>query len=163
MTPAARPAGVARMAEGLACAAVGGLLLLALATTVDIAMRYLFARPIRGFVEISALAGAVLLAACMPHLLVARANIAVDALGSKLGGRWHPRLDAFGAAMTAAFFTLMAWQYILFAAELRGTGQAIPVLRWAAWPWWAAVAAMVCAAAICAWGTLRRDREGAAG
>ena len=42
---------------------VGGLLLLAAGTALDVLLRYAFASPIRGFVDIASLTGAVLLAA----------------------------------------------------------------------------------------------------
>jgi hypothetical protein len=52
-------------------------------------------------------------------------------------------LDRFAVLVTAGFFGLMAWQYLRFAADLKDTAQAIPVLRWPVWPWWAAVAACI--------------------
>jgi TRAP-type C4-dicarboxylate transport system permease small subunit len=136
-----------RAAEWLAIACTAGLLLLAVATTLDVVLRYAFAKPIRGFVDVASLAGAVLLAGCMPHVLASRSNIAVDALGRWLGGRARRALDAFGALVTAGFFAVMAWQYLRFAAEMQETAQTIPVLRWPVWPWWAAVAACVVVAA----------------
>lgn len=144
--PVARAA--ARLCRGLACLAVAGLLLLAAATAVDVVMRYLFARPLRGFVDLAALAGAVLLAACMPHLLASRGNITIDALGRWLGSGVQRWLDRFAALVTTAFFALMAWQYLRFALEMRDTAQSIPVLRWPVWPWWAAVAGCIVVAAL---------------
>ncbi|QJW85346.1 TRAP transporter small permease [Ramlibacter terrae] len=137
------------------------LLALAASTVVDIVMRYVFASPIRGFVDIASLAGAVLLAACFPHVLASRGNISIDMLGARLGkgaGRW---LDRFGAMVTAGFFAVMAWQYVRFAGGLKSDGQTIPVLNWPVWPWWAAVAALVAAAALVALLTARTPREDA--
>lgn len=145
------------LARGLAIVAVGGLLLLAVATVVDVTMRYGFASPIRGFVDLAALAGAVLLAGCMPWLLVSRGNIVVDALGRRLGGRWPRRLDAFAALVTAGFFALMGWQYWRFSADLAETAQTIPVLRWPVWPWWAAVTALIVLAAAVGLATMGRE------
>ena len=51
---------VERAAAGLALAAVGGLLLLAAGTAVDVLLRFVFASPIRGFVDIASLTGASL-------------------------------------------------------------------------------------------------------
>lgn len=139
---------VRRWAEACAVAGAGGLLVLALATASNVLLRYVWGLPIRGFIELASLAGAVLVACCMPHVLCARGNIAVDFLGRALGGRARSGLNSFGALVTAAFFAVMAWQYVGHARELKEAGQTIPVLRWPAWPWWAAVAALVSATAL---------------
>jgi TRAP-type C4-dicarboxylate transport system permease small subunit len=139
-----------RASRVLACVAIGALMLLAMATTGDIVLRYLFASPIRGFVDIASLAGAVMLAACFPYVLSSRGNIVIDALGNWLGAgakRWLERLSGL---VSAGFFALMAWQYVRFAVDLRNEGQSIPVLRWPVWPWWAAVAFFVLVAAVVA-------------
>jgi TRAP-type C4-dicarboxylate transport system permease small subunit len=144
-----------RLAQALAVLGGCTLLLLAIGTGIDVVLRYGFARPIRGFVDVSALAGAVALAACMPWVVANRGHIAVDFLGKALGPRAHRRLDDFGALVTASFFALMAWQYIRFALELRSTGETTAVLRWPVWPWWAAVALFIALAAMIGLATLR--------
>jgi len=154
---------VERAAAGLALAAVGGLLLLAAGTAVDVLLRYAFASPIRGFVDIASLAGAVLLAACFPYVLVSRTNISVDMLGRSLGRGAKAALDRFAALVTAAFFALMAWQYLRFALEMHETRQLIPVLRWPVWPWWSAVALFIvlaaAGAAFTVWQRLPEDSD----
>lgn len=150
-----------RGARALACIAIAALLVLAAATVADVLLRYVFARPIRGFVDIASLAGAVLLAACFPWVLTSRSNIAIDALGQRLGERARRWLDRFAATVTTAFFAVMAWQYVRFALELKEDAQAIPVLRWPVWPWWAAVAACVILAAVAGLLTIHRPpRDG---
>ena len=135
------------VARWLACSAIVALLMLAVGTVADIVLRYVFARPIRGFVDIASLAGAVLLSACFPYVLSSRGNIAIDALGNRLGATARRWLDRFAAAVSAGFFGVMAWQYLRFAMDLKGDAQTIPVLRWPVWPWWAAVAGFVLIAA----------------
>lgn len=162
MTLAAGPvaATARRLARGMAVVAIGGLLLLALGTALDVMLRYAFATPIRGFVDVSALAGAVLLAACMPHVVASRGNIAVEFLGQRLGpaaARW---LDRFAGLVTTAFFALMAWQYVRYALELRSTGDTMPVLRWPVWPWWAAVAACIAVTAAVGLATIAASPRG---
>src|SRR5690606_4392260 len=130
-----------------------------LATTADIVLRYVFASPIRGFVDIASLAGAVLLAACFPYVLSRRGNIAVDALGTALGPAARRWLDRFAAAVSAVFCAVMAWQYRRFAWGLRADGQLIPVLRWPVWPCWMAVALVVVAAALLAFLTIGASVE----
>ncbi|MDO9571675.1 MAG: TRAP transporter small permease [Hydrogenophaga sp.] len=153
-----------RAASWLAQMAVMGLLLLAAITTVDVLMRYAFAKPLQGYVDVAALAAAVLLAACIPHVLVSRGNIAVNAVGALLGARVHRVLDRFAAVVTATFVGVLAWQYIYFTIDLKNTSQVMPVLRWVVWPWWAAVGVFVgfaaLAAFVTAWNTSEGDRHG---
>jgi TRAP-type C4-dicarboxylate transport system permease small subunit len=144
-----------RLAEWLAGVAVAGLLLLAFGTAVDVLMRYAFASPIRGFIDVVSLAGAVLLSACMPHVVASRGNIAVDLLGQAVGPRARRRLDTFGALVTALFFSVMAWQYVRFALEMKHAAEVTAVLRWAVWPYWSAVAAFISLAALVSLCTLR--------
>ena len=146
-----------RLADGLAAAAVLGLIGLAVCTVADVAGRYLFAAPIRGFNDIVPLAGAMLLSACMPHVVARRGNIAVDLVGQGLGPRAARRLDQFGATLCAGFFGLMAWQYVRYALELAQTGEVTPILRWPAWPWWAAVAGFIAVTAIVGLLTIAAD------
>jgi TRAP-type C4-dicarboxylate transport system permease small subunit len=80
-------------------------------------------------------------------VLVSRTNISVDILGRSLGSGFKTALDRFAALVTAAFFALMAWQYVRFAMEMYATNQLIPVLRWPVWFWWSAVALLIVLAA----------------
>jgi TRAP-type C4-dicarboxylate transport system permease small subunit len=144
-----------RAARRLAEAGTLGLLALALATALDVLMRWLFAKPIPGFADVVGVAGAVLLAACMPHVLAVRGHIAVDVVGRSLGATARRRLDAFGAFVSTAFFAAMAWQYARYALDLKAAGEAMPVLRWPVWPWWAAVALAIAATALVGFATWR--------
>jgi TRAP-type C4-dicarboxylate transport system permease small subunit len=148
-----------RLAAGLAMAAGFGLLLLALATVADVTLRFAFAHPLRGFVDVVALAGAVLLAACLPHVVASRGNIALDLLGARLGAAARRALGRFAGLVTSVFFALMAWQYVRFALDLRATGDVLPVLRWPVWPWWAAVAGCVALTALAGFATLAPPAE----
>lgn len=136
-----------RLADRIAMAAVLGLLGLAVLTVADVTGRALFTTPIRGFNDIVPLAGAVLLSACMPHVVARRANIAVELVGQRLGAAASRRLDGFGALLCTAFFALMAWQYLRYAVELQAAGDVTPILRWPVWPWWSAVALFISIAA----------------
>ena len=152
-------AAAARLARALAVAATLGLLALALCTAADVTLRYLFARPIPGFIDVAALAGAVLLAACMPHVVACRGNIAVDFVGAHFGPAATRRLNRFGALVTATFFALMAWQFVRYAIDLRQTGETMAVLRWPVWPWWGAVALCIALAALTGFATLGNAAE----
>jgi len=151
-----------QIARALAGVAVTGLLVLAFATATDVLLRYGFAMPIRGFVDVVSLAGAVLLAACLPHVVASRGNIAVDFLGRRIGPRAQRWFDGFAAFAVFVFFAMMAWQYVRYTIEMKQTGQVMAILRWPVWPWWAAVTVFVCVTALVALATLARREESAA-
>lgn len=144
----------ANLAEALAGVAVLGLLILALITGGDVFMRFVFAAPIRGLTDVTMVAAAVLLAACLPHVVASRGNIAVYAVGRALGPRAYKALNFFGALMTFLFFAVMAWQCALFAIDMHGAGETMPTLRWPVWPWWSAVAVFISLTALVALATL---------
>lgn len=146
--------GAVKLAEILAGTAVLGLLILALATGGDVFMRFVFASPIRGFTDISAVVAAVLLAACLPYVVAIRGNIAVYALGSALGPRVKRALNFFGALVTCLFFAAMAWQCTMYAIDMFNAGETMPTLRWPVWPWWSAVAVFISLTALVALATL---------
>lgn len=150
-----------RCAQQLAGAAAFGLLALAGATVLDVLLRYAFAAPIRGFIDVLGLAGALLLAACMPHVVASRGNIAIDLLGKRLPAGAQRALDRLAALATTAFFAAMAWQMLGFALEARGTGETTAVLRWPVWPWWLAVAACIALAALAGLATARHPPDAA--
>lgn len=160
-SPGPLSAGARHASRVLAAAAVVGLLILAATTTLDVLLRYAFARPIRGFADVTTLAGAVLLAACMPWVVASRGNIAIDLVGRAAGPRARRALDLFGALVTFAFFAVLAWQYVAFALDMYRSGERMPILRWPVWPWWSGVAACIAITACVAAVTLA-DRERAA-
>jgi TRAP-type C4-dicarboxylate transport system permease small subunit len=149
----------ARFAEVLAGLAVFGLLLLAIVTGGDVFMRFVFASPIRGLTDVTMVVAAVLLSACLPHVVASRGNITVDALGRRIGPRAYRALNFFGALVTCLFFAVMAWQCIGFALDMRSAGETMPTLRWPVWPWWSAVAVFISLTALVALATLTEPRE----
>lgn len=149
-----------RIARGLAVGAAAALLALALATVADVLLRWLFKAPIRGFLDVAALATAVIVAACFPALIVSRGNITIRLLGSLGGGRFARVLDAFGALVTAGFFSLMTWQYVRYAAEMTRAGETTAILRWVTWPWWWLVTASIAITALTAWVVFVRGAAG---
>lgn len=128
-----------RLADWLAGAGIVGLLLLAVATTLDVVLRYTIAQPIRGLADVLPLAGAVSLASCMPYTVAARSHIRVDLLGQKLLVGARSWLDNGGQVLTIAFFGVMTWRFAEFSKDAFNTGETMALLRWVIWPWWSAV------------------------
>lgn len=151
---------VRRVSRGLALGAAAALLLLALATMADVLLRWLFKAPIRGFLDVAALATAVIVAAYLPALLAQRGNITIRLLGS-LGGKSLTRiLDTFGSLVTVVFFALMTWQYVRYSAEMVSANEATAILRWPTGPWWWVVTIFITVTTLVAIVVLMRDVAG---
>ncbi len=135
-------------ARTLALLGFGGLLILAILTTLDVLLRWAFAYPIQGVNDVSSVVMAVVIAACIPSNLVNRQYISVEVLGDFLGPLGRRMLSAFGSLCTAVFIFLMAWQFVPYAADLYENGQRTWVLAWPVWPWWSFAAGCIVLAAI---------------
>lgn len=145
-----QPVAMARLAAGLAGLAVAGLLGLAMLTTADVLLRFLFGSPIRGLTDITALAAALLLSGCLPHVVASQSNITVRLVGRTLGPLGFRVLEVFGALVITLAFAVMAWQCAAFAFDTWRSGDVMPTLRWPVWPWWGGVALMLVVTAITA-------------
>lgn len=152
--------GIRRLAHWIALGAVACLLGLALLTAADVLLRWLFKAPIRGFIDVASLAMAVIAAACLPALVATRGNVTIRLLGRTGGPGLRRALETFGAAVTLAFFALMAWQYVRYAAEMTSSGERLGILKWPVGPWWWTVAALIIATALVALVVLAREAAG---
>jgi TRAP-type C4-dicarboxylate transport system permease small subunit len=121
-----------------------GLLLLALMTSLDVLARWLFNQPLHGVNDLSAIALAVIIAACLPANLAERQNITVALVGNSLGGRSKACLEAFGSFAPLVFVSLMAWRFVLYSQEIASSGQTTWVLKLPIAPaWWIATGFMI--------------------
>lgn len=144
----------------LALAGAACLLVVALLTTADVLLRWLFAKPIPGLMDFSALGTAIVVAACFPMLIARRGNVTMRLLGNALGRPVARILDVFGALVTAVFFGLMTWQYVRFTIEAGQAGEASAILRWPVAPWWGTVSALIGVTAAVAIVVLAREIRG---
>lgn len=131
-------------ARAIALIGFFGLFVLALMTSLDVLLRWLFLYPIQGVNDVSAVVMAVVIGACIPANLAMKQNIRVTILGTVGGNRLNGILEVFASIVTLAFIILIAWQFIPYAAGLRETGERTWVLAWPVWPWWAFTALMLC-------------------
>jgi len=152
---------LARLTNTLAIVAAFVLLLVAVATTADVLLRYLVGMPIRGMTELAALLSAVVIAAFVPAVIARRANVTIRLTGKTLGGRAQCVLDAFGSGVTAGFLVLLAWQLLVYARSMGDAGEVTPFLRLAVAPWWWVVATCVALAALVGLLVLARDLRAA--
>lgn len=128
----------ARVTRVIALAGLVGLVGVALATIVDVMMRWLFNSPIDGVTDVSKLVVAIVIASFFPAALAERHHISITFLGSGLGPRAAAWLEVFASLSTAAFATVVGWQFWLFTAELYDSGETTWLLGWEVAPWWTA-------------------------
>jgi TRAP-type C4-dicarboxylate transport system permease small subunit len=135
-----------RIIRGTRALAVVGfiaLLLVALTTMVDVALRWLASAPIKGLNDINGLAVAIVIASCLPLVVAQRQNISIRFLGEAAGpaaARW---LDAFGSAALLAFVALIAWQLAMHTAGMAESGRTTWHLRIAVTPYWTVATILV--------------------
>jgi TRAP-type C4-dicarboxylate transport system permease small subunit len=125
---AARPADpVGRVLTQLchAFAAAGGVVLIAITimSTLSIAGRALFSKPITGDFELVQLACAVCVAAFLPYAQLQRANIIVDFFTASAGPKVRGRLDAIGALLMALVTGLVGWRTAVGATVVYANGE----------------------------------------
>jgi TRAP-type C4-dicarboxylate transport system permease small subunit len=143
------------LAEALALAAAALLLALAVLTVADVAGRGLLGSPMLGYHDVAGLTSAVAVAGFFPLLALRGGHIVLRPFAALRAGRF---LDALGGVATAAFFALMAWQYVGFSAEMWSSGERMIVLRWPVAPFWWVVTGLVGLTALAAAAVALRRR-----
>lgn len=136
------------VARAFALVGFTGLLLLALMTTLDVVLRWLFQTPIQGVNDVSSVVMAVVIAVCVPANLAMKQNIKVEVFGAVAGKRLNALLELFASLLTLIFIVAVAWQFIPYARSLYENGDRTWVLGWPIWPWWSVAAAMMWFAAL---------------
>lgn len=125
-----------RSAHALALVGFAGLLVLATMVVADIGLRALFDYPLQGVNDVAAVVMAVVISACIPNALLTRQNIAIEVLGSLLSPRIGRAINLFASLTVLAFFALVTWQFIPYAASITARGETTWVLKWPVGPWW---------------------------
>ena len=125
-----------RLARLVALIGLSGLIILSLMTIADVLMRWLFNSPIYGVIDLSAVAMAVIIAACMPAALAEKNHIVIRLAGGLGGRRVNAVLEAFGQSVMFAVFAIMVWQFWIFVAQTKAAGTTTYILAIPLWPWW---------------------------
>ncbi len=141
-----------------------GLLVASLITLLDVAMRFLFNRPIEGWDDMTALVFAIAIVAAFPAGLLQGHNITIRFLGAGLGARPTRWLELLGALVTFVFIAAMAWQFVVLVGEYRANGDTTMTAEILTWPWWTAATAImlfcVPIQAVVLYGHFRRAADG---
>jgi TRAP-type C4-dicarboxylate transport system permease small subunit len=111
--------GLAKKMYWIAGAAIIAMMLL---TCADVILRY-FRRPIPGTYELVCFFGAVSIAFAMAHTSVEKGHVAVSLVVRYFPRRIQGLVDAITTCLSLILFALIAWHSILYAGDLRSTGE----------------------------------------
>lgn len=132
-----------RVSRAIALIGLAGLLALALATVLDVFLRWLFNSPIVGLNDTYALFAAIVIASSFPLCIAQRGNITIRFFGKFLGSRVSNLFETFGNLVTCAIFSIMAWQIWRYADQLLEDGETTWILNWPVSPWWRVITILI--------------------
>ena len=102
--------------------AAGAILIMMLLTCADVLLR-LFRHPIPGTYEIVSLMGTVGVSFALAYTTVQRGHIVVEFLTNRMSRKVRLIVEATGEFFSAVLFGILAWQGILYAMDLKQTGE----------------------------------------
>jgi TRAP-type C4-dicarboxylate transport system permease small subunit len=111
--------------NGIAAAAVVGMMVL---TCLDVLLR-LLRHPIPGTYEIVCMLGAVFVSFSLARTTVDQGHIAVDFLVQRLPKRLQHSVEAVNAGICALLFTVISRQCVIYALDLKSSGEVSMTLQ----------------------------------
>jgi TRAP-type C4-dicarboxylate transport system permease small subunit len=117
-------------------------------TALDVVLRYVFNRPLRGGFEVTELLLLVLIFAGLPLVSHADEHVTMDLIDRLLGPRLRAALQHAVDALCAAIFFLLTWLVWLKADRIWGYRDATDVLRIVYGPFVYFMAAMIALAGL---------------
>lgn len=121
-------------ARPLATFGVIGMLGAAMATVVDVFLRWLAGRGVFGLNEIVSVTFGVAIAACLPAGIAGGVNLKIDIFARWITGRLAVWLEVFGAALLLIFFAVLSWRIYIFSGTLYTQARSTVLLGWPLWP-----------------------------
>lgn len=148
-----------RAAGAIGAVTAALLVAMVLLTTVDVAGRYFFGRPLPGAFEITELAMGAMVFASLPLVTLRRQHVTVDLLANAVPQRWRGVQSAMLELIVAGCTGVVAWQLARKASHMAAAGETTATLSIPVYPliWlMAALAAIaVVATLVMAWHDLR--------
>jgi len=128
-------------ALGLAASAI--LFCMMTLTFVDVVLRYVFNRPLRGAFEVTELMLLVLIFAGLPLVTHANEHVTMDLIDRWLSPRLREALTRMTEAISAALMFTLTWFMWIKAQRIAGYGDTTDVLRIAVGPFVYFMVAMI--------------------
>lgn len=120
--------------------AAGAIVAMMLLTSTDVILR-LFRHPIPGTYEIVGLLGAVVIAFSLAYTSIEKGHIAVEFLVQKFPRNVQLFITAINDLFSTFLFGLIAWQSILYASDLKQSGEVSLTLQAPIYPFIYGIAA----------------------
>lgn len=114
----------------LACVAVIAMMLL---STADVFLR-LFWKPIPGTYELVGFLGTIVVSFALAFTSIEKGHIAVEILVEKLPQRAQLALEGFCDLIAALLFGMIAYQAVLYALDIKKSGEVSLTLQMPAYP-----------------------------
>lgn len=126
-----RPEPVPRTGARKALAVVCGAMLLAMMglTVVDVAGRYLFARPVTGATELTEMMLVAVVFLGLPAVSLDRDHVAVDLVTDRLPPALQPWREIAVAILSAVVLAVIGWRIWIYAGQIASYGGATNSLR----------------------------------
>jgi len=135
----------AQVCIALAAVFLSGMMVL---TVVDVALRKFVGYPLRGTFEIIELGLACTIFFALPAVFIRRQNLVVDFLDRLISPSATNILDWLGTALSTVVLSVMLWQMVLLAEDMRAMGDVTADLAIAKLWYWIPVLAGVGASAV---------------
>ncbi|HPA15553.1 MAG TPA: TRAP transporter small permease [Desulfobacterales bacterium] len=114
--------------------AAGAVIVMMLLTSADVVLRF-FRRPIPGTYEIVGLLGAVVISFSLAYTSVKKGHIAVEFLVERFPRKIQTFINAINDFFSALLFGLISWQSMLYALDLKGSGEVSLTLQMPIYPY----------------------------
>jgi TRAP-type C4-dicarboxylate transport system permease small subunit len=125
--------GIARLSAGFNTLAGAAVVFMMLLTCADVLLR-LLRHPIPGTYELVGFLGTVIVSFSLALTSISKGHIAVEILVEKLPRRMQTAIEALTSLIGAALFALIAWQSLVYAADIRQSGEVSVTLTMPIYP-----------------------------
>ncbi len=105
-----------------------GIMAMMLITCADVLLR-LFNRPIKGAYDLVQIAVVVAITGAVPYTTAVKGHVAIEFFYHKLGRRGRILMDTAIRILAMALFAILAYQSVLYAQQLKKTGQVTLTLQ----------------------------------
>ncbi|MBU0574719.1 MAG: TRAP transporter small permease [Pseudomonadota bacterium] len=132
--------GIVLVSRGFNVVAGAAVILMMVLTCADVVLR-LLRQPITGTYEIVGFLGTVIVSFSLAFTSLEKGHIAVELLVEKLPRRMQVGIEAVTSLIGAALFSLITWQSLVYAMDIRQSGEVSVTLTMPIYPFIYGIAA----------------------